>query len=410
MFKIFEARFQDDLHGKSNAYKFMFGGTRHKKLAMGNSNRVVNPRKVSAESTSVRSYPEWFSNTPASEHVQNDDISFGNANPDDKLFNLNASQEFSLFKNETDFNPDASFLCYENQLICNDDVDQCLKNTHNSDPNGSVNDEACIVLADVGQEAINSEIFIETLSNKGDRHPKCHEQASANKILPLTCQKSNKSSNDCPVSVKQVGANHRSKNSRKYNFGLRSRHSSTKRNNSISNMADSKSTVFKWNWFSLGRTCFRGMSNYYKDKFEPILKEWTKKELSIRPPMDDIITNFIKIEFKFNEVFYQSSRFQSFLDCMATVLHSQNYKKKDDYIVRREFFAIRNLLYWYSSNAKKTFLSNKNYAYIFNNFYNKAADSLMENKTKEKPEQFKIELSHEMEDINKLAIKTITDM
>ena len=126
--------------------------------------------------------------------------------------------------------------------------------------------------------------------------------------------------------------------------------------------------------------------------------------------MDDIITNFIKIEFKFNEVFYQSSRFQSFLDCMATVLHSQNYKKKDDYIVRREFFAIRNLLYWYSSNAKKTFLSNKNYAYIFNNFYNKAADSLMENKTKEKPEQFKIELSHEMEDINKLAIKTITDM
>jgi ABC-type proline/glycine betaine transport system ATPase subunit len=61
----------------------------------------------------------------------------------------------------------------------------------------------------------------------------------------------------------------------------------------------------KSNSFSLGRTCFRGMSNYYKDKFEPILKQW-EKDLEQRSSiqMDDLVTQFIKSEFEFAEEFY----------------------------------------------------------------------------------------------------------
>ena len=71
---------------------------------------------------------------------------------------------------------------------------------------------------------------------------------------------------------------------------------------------------------------------------------------------------------------------------------------------------IRNLLYCYSSNAKRSFLANKNYAYIFNHFYNKAGEMVVILKSKDKPELFKAELKTEMDDINKLSLKTLADL
>lgn len=161
---------------------------------------------------------------------------------------------------------------------------------------------------------------------------------------------------------------------------------------------------FKSNSFSLGRTVFRGMSNYYKNKFEANLKDWEKR--FDREPMELTVSRFISEEFDLGQDLLQNSEF---LDCMVTILHSQNYKKSDEYIVSRDFKKIRNLLYCYSSNAKKIFIRDKHYAIIFNNFFVKAKEQFLAGRSKDKYPEFKYELGVEMEDINKLALKTISE-
>ena len=80
----------------------------------------------------------------------------------------------------------------------------------------------------------------------------------------------------------------------------------------------------KTNSFALGRTWFRGMSNYFKDKFEPILKQWEKDTSNPdREPMDLVIKKFIGSEFR---TFGIQVDTDEFLDSMVTILHSQNYK------------------------------------------------------------------------------------
>jgi hypothetical protein len=147
------------------------------------------------------------------------------------------------------------------------------------------------------------------------------------------------------------------------------------------------------------------MSNYYKNKFDPILKEWEK--CFERESMDSIVSRFISNEFNYDQDVLHNS---NFLDCMITILHSQNYRKDDDYIVRRDFKKIRSLLYCYSSNAKKAFIEDKHYAIIFSNFYVKDSEELLESKSMGKYQEFKYELGTEMEDIHKQSLKTISEI
>lgn len=163
----------------------------------------------------------------------------------------------------------------------------------------------------------------------------------------------------------------------------------------------------KTNAFALGRTCFRGMSNYFKDKFEPLLKEW-EKDISNpdRCSMDELITDFIRTEFADCQYLTDSDEF---LDSMVTILHSQNYKKNDSYIKRRNFKRIRSLLYCFSSTAKKNFMADKNYAIIFQNFFKKARDEFLGCKAKEKNPLFRDELNQELEDIYYLSLATLKE-
>ena len=166
----------------------------------------------------------------------------------------------------------------------------------------------------------------------------------------------------------------------------------------------------KSNSFSLGRTWFRGMSNYYKDKFEPILKQWEKDiDQKSSVPIDELVIQFIKAEFDFEEEFYSSSQCAEFLDCMITILHSQNHKKSDGYIKKRDFKKIRNLLYWYSSHAKRAFIENKCYAIIFTNFYLKGRHELVESKAEGKYPEFRKELTDELDEISRLASLSIAN-
>ncbi|CAI2370333.1 unnamed protein product [Moneuplotes crassus] len=163
----------------------------------------------------------------------------------------------------------------------------------------------------------------------------------------------------------------------------------------------------KTNSFALGRTCFRGMSNYFKNKFEPFLKQWEKDFSNTeRKSMDKLIKDFIQIEFTDCQHCVDSDEF---LNSMVTILHSQNYKKPDDYIKRRDFRKIRSLLYCFSSSAKKNFISDKTYAIIFQNFFVKARDEFLGSKAKAKNPAFRDELSQELEDIYYLSLETLKE-
>ena len=161
----------------------------------------------------------------------------------------------------------------------------------------------------------------------------------------------------------------------------------------------------KTNSFALGRTCFRGMSNYFKNKFDLILKQWEKDLNSNveRPTMEKLVSDYIRKEFNSNEY---SSNLSGFVDCMITILHSQNHKKNDSYIQKRDFKIIRSLLYCYSSTAKKTFISNNTYAIIFQRFFKNSGDEFLNSKAKGKYPEFKDELKNELEDIYSLSLKT----
>ena len=149
------------------------------------------------------------------------------------------------------------------------------------------------------------------------------------------------------------------------------------------------------------------MSNYYKNKFEPLLKQW-EKDISNpgRLTMDQLITDFIRKEF--NDCQYSVAS-EEFLDMMVSVLHSQNYKKNDDYIKRRDFKRIRSLLYCYSSSAKKNFISDRCYAIIFQNFLKKARDEFLCSKAKVDNPEFRDELNQELEDIYYLSLAALKD-
>ena len=85
--------------------------------------------------------------------------------------------------------------------------------------------------------------------------------------------------------------------------------------------------------FTFGRTWFRAMSNYYKNNFEPILKEWEEFEpIEERVSMDDLVTKFIQNQFELGDAFVSSPNFKHFLDWMVTILHSHNHRKNVEYI------------------------------------------------------------------------------
>ena len=57
------------------------------------------------------------------------------------------------------------------------------------------------------------------------------------------------------------------------------------------------------------------MSNYYKNNFEPLLKEWEEFEpIEERVSMDELVTRFIQNQFILGDAFVSSPNFMHFLD------------------------------------------------------------------------------------------------
>jgi len=75
--------------------------------------------------------------------------------------------------------------------------------------------------------------------------------------------------------------------------------------------------------------------------------------------MDELVSKFIREEFTENDLPGYFLTSDVFLDAIVTVLHSHRHKKNETYIRARDFTKIRQVLYSFSTSAKKTFLSDK---------------------------------------------------
>lgn len=161
-----------------------------------------------------------------------------------------------------------------------------------------------------------------------------------------------------------------------------------------------------WNYFSLRRACFRGMSAYYKDRFNAFVKNsgFTK---SLKLEMDKIVSKFIEEEFYQIDTGNCDISRPEFLDWMITVLHSHRHKKNESYIRRRDFTKIRQVLYSFSTAAKKTFLACPDYAMVLYHFYNRQGDDFLVKKSELKPAKFRNELEVELNALYKGATQTL---
>lgn len=122
--------------------------------------------------------------------------------------------------------------------------------------------------------------------------------------------------------------------------------------------------------------------------------------------MDEIVTDFMLEEVKIGKEHHE---FSEMLDVTVTVLHSNKFKKPDDYIQRRDFTLIRNVLYSYSTTAKNKILANKYYARLFHHFYQVDGAKFVASKSKNKPKLFEEDLQTEFDELNRIACQTINN-
>ena len=177
---------------------------------------------------------------------------------------------------------------------------------------------------------------------------------------------------------------------------------------SITSEQETRYKFSEWNSFSLRRAWFRGMSAFYKGKFEHIYKAWTKSKNSYKKlTMKTLVLNFIKEQFK--SPFCESELLtnNNFYDCVTAVLHSHRHKKNDDFIKNCDFSKIRKVLYSFSTSAKHAFLTDNWYALIFANFYDVESKNFIRARSRNKSTEFKQELQAELDSLYSLAKETL---
>ena len=177
---------------------------------------------------------------------------------------------------------------------------------------------------------------------------------------------------------------------------------------SFNNISQPRYQFSEWNSFSLRRACFRGMSAFYKGKFEGIYKSWMKSRYSHNAPsMKTQVLKFIKEQFISSNCVPQIVKSNQFYEWVSAVLHSHRHKKSEEYIKNWDFSKIRNVLYSFSSSAKRSFLTDKNYAAIFVHFYDMEGKKFISSRSQRKSTEYKMELQSELGSLYSLAIETI---
>ena len=225
-------------------------------------------------------------------------------------------------------------------------------------------DQPCIVLELEESQPLHQDITLESKSMKSGTLK--FETVKTKKTKGIKKQRKESS-------IKSQGETFYSEQTIKDDVDSRKDLQNERNENSIDeqeiNSQKSKNNFSEWNYFSLRRACFRGMSAFYKDKFEIIYKSWTKsKTLSRKHSMNSLIENYINDHFTSTIWSSKIIKSEQFIEALTAILHSHRHKKGKEYIQGCDFSKVRKVLYSFSTSAKKIFLADKNYALIFANF------------------------------------------
>jgi len=139
------------------------------------------------------------------------------------------------------------------------------------------------------------------------------------------------------------------------------------------------------NLFLVRRACFRGFSEYFKNKFSSSNYSWQRKRgnKKKKTPLLDLIRDFANTEFGGFVEQMSEEQWLDFRKSLLTILFSHRYKKSDDFLEGIDFTQIRNVLYHYTTESRNEFLKNPHFCFLIHHF-SKSKNDFLEMKIKEK--------------------------
>ncbi|CAI2366926.1 unnamed protein product [Moneuplotes crassus] len=140
------------------------------------------------------------------------------------------------------------------------------------------------------------------------------------------------------------------------------------------------------NLFLVRRACFRGFSEYFKNKFAATNYSWQRKRgnKKKKTPMTSLIKEFAEQEFGSIVKRLSDEEWIKFRTELITVMFSHRYKKNDDFLQGINFSKIRNVLYHYTTESRNEFMSNSYFCFFIHHFYVKNGKEFLETKIQEK--------------------------
>jgi len=133
------------------------------------------------------------------------------------------------------------------------------------------------------------------------------------------------------------------------------------------------------------------MSAYYKDKYNYFLRV-SRIPLRKRNKLEKNAILFVSSEFGDMNLKGLDINKNAFLDSIFTILHSHKYKRSEKSIKARDFTTIRQLLYYFTLEAKNAFFSSKEYWLWFTHFYEVGGQDFIEEQSRKKSAKFKRDL------------------
>lgn len=153
------------------------------------------------------------------------------------------------------------------------------------------------------------------------------------------------------------------------------------------------------NLFLVRRACFRGFSEYFKNKFAKANYSWQRKRgnKKKKTPIMTLVREFANEEFGSLVSRLSESQWESFSKTLLTVLFSHRYKKNDDFLQGIDFTQIRSVLYHYTTESRVELLKDPQMCLLVRHFYIKDHVNFLETKIKEKSklnmQELKLELA-----------------
>jgi hypothetical protein len=140
------------------------------------------------------------------------------------------------------------------------------------------------------------------------------------------------------------------------------------------------------NLFLVRRACFRGFSEYFKNKFAALNYSWQRKRgnKKKKTPMMVLVQEFAEQEFGSLLTNLSNEKWIEFRHKLLTILFSHRYKKNDDFVEGIDFTNIRKVLYHYTTESRKEVLKDAHFCFLIHHFYINDERNFLQAKIQEK--------------------------